>query len=109
MKSLLLSLIAIFFFCGVNAQSFKNEFGFKTENDAYLATLNDRYYTNGLFIYFRRALNPNNLSENVEKKTYQKISMHIPKESIEKEKLLSLSVSFSIQCNIDKLNLNECA
>lgn len=71
MKSFLLSLIAIFFFCEVNAQSFKNEFGFKTENDAYLATLNDRYYTNGLFIYFRRALNPNNLSENVEKKTYE--------------------------------------
>lgn len=71
MKSFLLSLITIFFFCEVNAQSFKNEFGFKTENDAYLATLNDRYYTNGLFIYFRRALNPNNLSENVEKKTYE--------------------------------------
>lgn len=71
MKSFLLSLIAIFFFCVVNAQSFKNEFGFKTENDAYLATLNDRYYSNGLFIYFRRALNPDNLSENVEKKTYE--------------------------------------
>ncbi|TDG34951.1 lipid A deacylase LpxR family protein [Pedobacter changchengzhani] len=53
------------------AQSFKNEFGFKTENDAYLATLNDRYYTNGLFIYFRRAINPNKLSVNIEKKTYE--------------------------------------
>ncbi|WP_316738152.1 lipid A deacylase LpxR family protein [Pedobacter aquatilis] len=71
MKSFLLSLVAVFFFCTANAQSFKNEFGFKTENDAYLATLNDRYYTNGLFIYFRRALNPSKLSESVEKKTYE--------------------------------------
>ena len=36
-------------------------------------------------------------------------NMHSPKENIEKEKLLSLSGLFSIQCNIDKLNLNECA
>jgi len=52
-------------------QSFKNEFGFKTENDAYLATLNDRYYTNGLFIYFRRAIDPAKFSDKIEKKTYE--------------------------------------
>lgn len=54
-----------------NAQSFKNEFGFKTENDAYLASLKDRYYTNGLFIYFRRAINPGKPGEKIEKKTYE--------------------------------------
>ncbi|RNL54461.1 lipid A deacylase LpxR family protein [Pedobacter jejuensis] len=71
MKSTL-TLFILLFICGtIKAQSFTNEFGFKTENDAYLATLNDRYYTNGLFIYYRRALNPENLSENVEKKTYE--------------------------------------
>ncbi|PWS26059.1 DUF2219 domain-containing protein [Pedobacter yonginense] len=53
------------------AQSYKNEFGFKTENDAYLATLNDRYYTNGLFIYFRRAINPEKFGEKIEKKIYE--------------------------------------
>lgn len=53
------------------AQSYKNEFGFKTENDAYLATLNDRYYTNGLFIYFRRAIRPEKFGEKIEKKTYE--------------------------------------
>lgn len=53
------------------SQSFKNEFGFKTENDAYLATLNDRYYTNGLFLYFRRAIDPAKFSEKIEKKTYE--------------------------------------
>lgn len=52
-------------------QSFKNEFGFKTENDAYLATLNDRYYTNGLFLYFRRAIDPAKFSDQIEKKTYE--------------------------------------
>ena len=34
---------------------YKNELGFRSENDAYLGTKQDRYYTNGLFIHFRRA------------------------------------------------------
>jgi lipid A 3-O-deacylase len=71
MKSISLFLFTLFIVGSVKAQSFKNEFGFKTENDAYLATLNDRYYTNGLFIYYRRALNPEKYAENIEKKTYE--------------------------------------
>lgn len=67
LSTILFCLIALAGF----GQSFKNEFGFKTENDAYLATLNDRYYTNGLMIYFRRALNPDKFSDQVEKKTYE--------------------------------------
>jgi lipid A 3-O-deacylase len=68
----ILSIILLCFCVGfAKAQSFKNEFGFKSENDAYLATLNDRYYTNGLFIYFRRALNTDNATNNIEKKTYE--------------------------------------
>lgn len=71
MKSTFLLLLC--FIAGLNSygQSYKNEFGFKTENDAYLATLNDRYYTNGLFIYYRRAINPDKLSDKLEKKTYE--------------------------------------
>lgn len=69
------SLFTVLLFCGfisvLQAQSFKNEFGFKTENDAYLATLNDRYYTNGLFIYFRRAIDPAGFSGKIEKKTFE--------------------------------------
>jgi lipid A 3-O-deacylase len=38
---------------------YKNEIGIQSDNDAYLATKQDRYYTNGLFFYFRTALNPN--------------------------------------------------
>lgn len=71
MKSILASLLLLFIVDAAKAQNFKNEFGFKTENDAYLATLNDRYYTNGLFIYYRRAINPQKFGENIEKKTYE--------------------------------------
>ncbi|RZK20466.1 MAG: lipid A deacylase LpxR family protein [Pedobacter sp.] len=71
MRSFLLTAILILTTFAGFSQSFKNEFGFKTENDAYLATLNDRYYTNGLFIYFRRAIDPANFSDKIEKKTYE--------------------------------------
>lgn len=37
---------------------YKSELGFKSENDSFLATGQDRYYTNGLFISFRSALKP---------------------------------------------------
>ncbi|MDQ7949415.1 MAG: lipid A deacylase LpxR family protein [Pedobacter sp.] len=52
------------------AQSFKNEFGFKSDNDAYLWYGQDRYYTNGLFIYFRHAIDQQKL-KNLEKLTYE--------------------------------------
>ncbi len=37
-------------------KSYKNEIGFKSDNDAFLANGQDRYYTNGLFINYRHAL-----------------------------------------------------
>lgn len=63
----ILCLLGLF----VDAQTYKNEFGFITENDSYLATLNDGYYTNGLFINFRRALEPEFCGEKLEKKIYE--------------------------------------
>ncbi len=36
-------------------KNYKNELGFKSENDSFLALGQDRYYTNGLFIHFRSA------------------------------------------------------
>ncbi|RYG19391.1 MAG: lipid A deacylase LpxR family protein [Chitinophagaceae bacterium] len=51
--------------------SFKNEFGFKTDNDAYLFYGQDRYYTNGLMLYFRHATDQNKLGEKLEKFTYE--------------------------------------
>lgn len=53
------------------AQDFKNEFGFKSDNDSYLGFGSDRYYTNGLFINFRHAINQNKLSPKTEKIIYE--------------------------------------
>ncbi len=53
------------------AQEFKNEFGFKTDNDAYLFTTQDRYYTNGLFINYRHATNQQKLGKQLEKVVYE--------------------------------------
>ncbi len=49
---LLLSVL----FSSAQQKNYQNELGFQTDNDAYLAQGSDRYYTNGLFIYFRHAL-----------------------------------------------------
>jgi len=53
------------------SQSFKNEVGFKSDNDSYLAQGSDRYYTNGLFLYFRHAVDQQKLKAGLEKKTYE--------------------------------------
>lgn len=50
--------------------SFKNEFGFQTDNDAYLALQQDRYYTNGLFVTFRHATDQSRLRRSVNKKIW---------------------------------------
>ena len=51
--------------------TYKSEFGFTTDNDSYLAFGQDRYYTNGLFITFRHAINQKKLNERVVKKTWE--------------------------------------
>jgi lipid A 3-O-deacylase len=66
LTSILLSAIG-----SVQSQSFKNEFGFKSENDSYLAQGSDRYYTNGLFLSFRRATDQTKLTNGLEKKIYE--------------------------------------
>jgi lipid A 3-O-deacylase len=53
------------------AQVYKNEFGFRSDNDSYLAQGSDRYYTNGLFINFRRATDQTKLKAGLEKKIYE--------------------------------------
>ncbi len=47
--------------------SFKNQFGFRSDNDAYLGYGQDRYYTNGLFISFRRATDQSKLTKKLNK------------------------------------------
>jgi lipid A 3-O-deacylase len=57
MKLKLLILTA-FLFSSIQlfAQSHSNEIGVETDNDSYLLRGSDRYYTDGIFIYFRHAL-----------------------------------------------------
>jgi len=38
------------------AQTFKNEIGIQTDNDSYLGQGSDRYYTDGIYAYFRHSL-----------------------------------------------------
>lgn len=64
-------ILLIFAAISVKAQNFKNEFGFSSDNDAYLFLGQDRYYTNGLFINFRHAIDEAKLAEKLEKKTYE--------------------------------------
>src|SRR5258708_13426914 len=46
-----------FTYCyGALAQSHSNEIGLQSDNDSYLAQGSDRYYTDGIYIYFRHAL-----------------------------------------------------
>ena len=69
------SIILIFAVLGINAsavaQNFKNEFGFKSDNDAYLWNKQDQYYTNGLFIYFRHAAKEKAAGQKLEKLIYE--------------------------------------
>lgn len=53
------------------SQSYKNELGLQSDNDSYLGQGSDRYYTNGLFLNFRRAMDQQKLKDGLEKKTYE--------------------------------------
>lgn len=48
-------------FLYAQTSTYKNEFGFRSDNDSYLAYGQDRYYTNGLFIQFRSAMDQSKL------------------------------------------------
>ena len=51
----------------IKAQTHTQEFGFQTDNDGYLAQGSDKYYTNGIFFFYRHALdvNKSNLANKV--------------------------------------------
>lgn len=66
----LIIMVVCCFNLNSNAQSFKHEFGFQSDNDAYLFYGQDQYYTNGLSIYYRRALDQQRLKK-LKKITYE--------------------------------------
>jgi len=53
---LLFIIVLIFSYSQIFAQTHTNEIGVETDNDSYLLKGSDRYYTDGIFIYFRHAL-----------------------------------------------------
>jgi lipid A 3-O-deacylase len=74
--------VFLLFFCllfinsgtSVFAQSswiYKDEFGFKSDNDSYLAQGSDRYYTNGLFLTFRHAMDQRKVYGKINKKIWE--------------------------------------
>lgn len=48
--------------CSAFAQSHSNEIGAQSDNDSYLGQGSDRYYTDGIFFYYRHALKVNGAS-----------------------------------------------
>jgi lipid A 3-O-deacylase len=56
MKKLILPLLLIFTTTCAIAQNHKTEFGIQSDNDSYLAQQSDKYYTDGLFFFYRNAL-----------------------------------------------------
>jgi len=69
--SLILLFLTIFKPAYPQERNFKNEFGFRSDNDAYLALGQDQYYTNGLFINFRHAIHQKNLQSKIVKKIWE--------------------------------------
>lgn len=49
-------LFCLFFSTVIFAQTHSNEIGIETDNDSYLMQGSDRYYTDGIFIYYYHAL-----------------------------------------------------
>ena len=56
MRNFFLLAFIIFTASNAYAQSHKNEIGIQADNDSFLGQGSDRYYTNGIFIYYRHAL-----------------------------------------------------
>jgi len=56
MRLSFLLLFCFFYVAAAFAQTHRDEFGIQTDNDSYLLNGSDRYYTNGLFFYYRHAL-----------------------------------------------------
>ncbi|TSJ38587.1 lipid A deacylase LpxR family protein [Mucilaginibacter corticis] len=56
MKKLFLPLLLIFSTTCALAQNHSEEFGIQSDNDSYLGQGNDRYYTDGLYFFFKHAL-----------------------------------------------------
>ena len=70
MKNRIYSVITCLIFSyNLCAQLHQDEIGIQSDNDAYLAQGSDRYYTNGIFIYYNHSLN--------HKQTYKSLANNV--------------------------------
>jgi lipid A 3-O-deacylase len=56
LNKLFITLVCLLGSIGVFAQTRGHEFGIQSDNDSYLGQGSDRYYTNGIYFYYRQAL-----------------------------------------------------
>ncbi|WP_437922200.1 lipid A deacylase LpxR family protein [Sphingobacterium sp. LRF_L2] len=70
-KKWLLGILIMFNMLQGIAQEYKHEFGVVNDNDAYLWYGQDRYYSNGLFFFYRRATDQQKLKPQQEKVIYE--------------------------------------
>ncbi|TWR23815.1 lipid A deacylase LpxR family protein [Mucilaginibacter achroorhodeus] len=55
-KFMLLAVAGLFATAALHAQTRTKEIGFQSDNDSFLAQGSDRYYTNGFFLFYRKAV-----------------------------------------------------
>lgn len=70
-RSILPILWLVIFPWAAIAQNYKSEFGFRSDNDSFLAFGQDQYYTNGLAISYRHAVKQEALSPKLAKKIWE--------------------------------------
>ena len=84
LNKLFLTLLCLFATFGLFAQTRGHEFAIQTDNDSYLGQGSDRYYTNGIFFYYRKALKADNDLQNkvlgfeIGQKMYNPQSGYVP-------------------------------
>ena len=64
LNKLFFTLICLLGSVGLFAQTHSHEFGIQSDNDSFLGQGSDRYYTNGIFFYYRKALKADNGLQN---------------------------------------------
>lgn len=84
LNKLFLTLVCLLGSIGLFAQTHSHEFGIQSDNDSFLGQGSDRYYTNGIFFYFRKALKPDSnfmnavLGFEIGQKMYNAQSGYVP-------------------------------
>src|SRR5690606_24898275 len=69
-KPVLISVFLCIAYSTVFGQNFRREVGIQNDNDVYLMTLQDQYYTNGVNFFFRQAIDSSKYAQKFTKKLW---------------------------------------